>query len=79
MKSFFSAEKVVIKNKLGLHARPAGMIANIAGKAYSKIWIEKDGNKADASAIPDILMLFCPEGTEVTIGIETEKDSKPIE
>jgi phosphocarrier protein HPr len=74
MNKYFLAKKIVITNKLGLHARPAGMIAKLAAEAYSKIWIEKDGKKADASMIPDVLMLFCPQGVELTIGIEKEKD-----
>ncbi len=78
MKKYFLSKKVIIKNELGLHARPAGMIAKIAEQAASTIWIEKNGKPADASMITDILTLFCPKGTEITIGIEDANDSRPL-
>ena len=37
--------EVKIVNELGLHARTAGMIAQIARQAADKVWIIKDGEK----------------------------------
>jgi phosphocarrier protein len=68
--------RVVIKNELGLHARAAARIANIAGPAKGKIWLIKDGEKVDASSIIDILSLGCSKGTEITISADSEMDSE---
>ena len=68
---------VRIKNDLGLHARSAAKIAEIAQNAAGNVWIEKDGEKAAADSILDILTLVCEKGTEITITIE-ESDDRDI-
>ncbi len=65
---------VVIINALGLHARSATKIAKRAQNSKSKIWIIKDGAKADASSIVDILTLACEQGSEITIKIDDQLD-----
>ena len=59
-----------IKNELGLHARSAAQIANIAGNSTANVWLKKDDQSADASSIIDILTLACEKGTKITIIIE---------
>ncbi len=66
---------VVIINELGLHARPAAGIAKIAQNAESKVWIIKDGQKADASSIIDILTFACTKGSKITLKIDNRSDS----
>ena len=63
-----------IINDLGLHARAAARIAEIAGNAAANIWLMKDDQKADASSIVDILTLACEKGTIITIHIENKSD-----
>jgi phosphotransferase system HPr (HPr) family protein len=65
---------VTIKNDLGLHARSAAQIAAIARSAAGNVWIMKDGEKADASSIIDVLTLVCEKGTKITIMIEDSAD-----
>ena len=64
----------MINNELGLHARPAALIAKLAQQAESNIWIIKDGTKVDAASIIDILSLACVKGTEVTLQTENIND-----
>lgn len=71
-----NSKSVIIKNELGLHARPAACIAKLAQNAKSKIWILKDQHKVDAASVIDILMLACLKGSEITVMIEDESDSK---
>ena len=65
----------VICNELGLHARSAAKIAEIAGNAVSNIWLVKDDQRADASSIVDILTLACEKGTKIRIIIEDPADA----
>lgn len=67
-------KRVHIKNKLGLHARPAAQIAQIAKTANKKIWIIKADEKVDASSIIDILTLAALHGTEITLQIDDPAD-----
>jgi phosphocarrier protein len=67
-------KNAVICNELGLHARSAAQIAKIAEKAKANVWIERDGEKVDASSIMDILTLACEKGTTITVVIEDPTD-----
>ncbi len=64
-----------IKNDLGLHARSAARIAEIARNAKGNVWVMKDDEKADASSIMDILTLVCEKGTKIRIIIEDSADT----
>ncbi len=66
--------KTSVVNKLGMHARPASKIAQIAGAAQSDIWLCVDTNKVDATSIIDILTLAAVKGTMVEVEIETPED-----
>ena len=63
-----------IKNELGLHARSAAQIADIAQNSIANVWIQKDDETADASSILDILTLACAKETKITIIIEDPGD-----
>ena len=63
-----------IKNELGLHARSAAQIADIAQNSIGNVWIQKEDEKADASSILDILTLACAKETKITIIIEDPGD-----
>ena len=59
--------KIIINNKLGLHARAAAKIVTLTNKFDSTINIVNGDKKADAKSIMKILMLSAPKGTEVKI------------
>lgn len=69
-------KNTTVMNALGLHARPAAMIANLAIKAQSDVWLCKNGEQVDASSIIDILSLGCMKGSDVTLKIENPEDVK---
>ncbi|MCF8044692.1 MAG: HPr family phosphocarrier protein [Desulfarculaceae bacterium] len=66
--------RVTISNSLGMHARPAAKIAEIAGKAVHNVWIINDNSKADAQSVIDILSLCIIEGSLVTVEVESAND-----
>lgn len=65
----------IICNELGLHARSAARIAEIAGNSVSNVWLVKDDQRADASSIVDILTLACEKGTKIKFIIEDPADA----
>jgi phosphocarrier protein HPr len=71
----YKSRTTIICNELGLHARSAAKIAEIAGNAVSNIWLVKDGRWADASSIVDILTLACEKGSKISIIIEDPADA----
>ncbi len=71
------SREVVIVNELGLHARSAAKIAELAQNSKAAVWVKKDAEKADASSIVDILTLACEKGSKITLIIE-DKTDRPI-
>lgn len=68
MKEIIVLEKtVVIKNKQGLHARPAALFVQIANKFDSDITVSKGKTKVNGKSIMGIMMLEAGKGSKVTI------------
>jgi phosphotransferase system HPr (HPr) family protein len=59
--------RVVIVNRLGLHARAASQVVRLASRFQSTIKLERtDGSaSADAKSILSVLMLAAARGTEL--------------
>ena len=72
-------EKVVIKNKYGLHARPASKFVNITSQYASNIKIGKNGVEVDGKSIMGLLMLAAEKGDEITIRIEGKDEDEMCE
>ncbi|MDY6988746.1 MAG: HPr family phosphocarrier protein [Thermodesulfobacteriota bacterium] len=68
------SRRLTISNELGLHARAAAKIARLAETAQSQVVIIKDGQEADGTDMLDIMSLYCPCGTEVTVRITDSAD-----
>ncbi|OQY08030.1 MAG: HPr family phosphocarrier protein [Desulfobacteraceae bacterium 4572_123] len=68
------SRNVTIVNELGLHARSAGKIAAIVKNARSNVWIKREGERADAASVIDILTLACAKGSKISIEIEEPAD-----
>jgi phosphocarrier protein HPr len=59
-----------IKNKLGLHARVAAKLVQVATKFKSKIYFEKDGWEVNGRSLLGILTLDCPQGSRLIVRAE---------
>ncbi|MEI8173171.1 MAG: HPr family phosphocarrier protein [Deltaproteobacteria bacterium] len=59
-----------IRNKLGLHARAAARLVNIATQYKSRIFLERDGQEVNGKSLLSILTLACPRGSWITIRAE---------
>jgi len=46
-----------VRNKMGLHARPAAMIVQTANKFGCDVTLEKDGQNVNGKSIMGVLML----------------------
>jgi phosphocarrier protein len=73
------SRKVVIKNKIGLHARPAALFVQTAGKFLSDITVEKGDKKVNAKSIMGIMALGVSQGEEITIIARGEDEKEAIE
>lgn len=60
-------KKIVVKNKLGLHARPAALFVQIANKFDSDIIVFKDNQEVNGKSIMGILTLAAERGSPIEI------------
>ena len=72
------SKDVIVVNELGLHARSAAKIAELAREATSKVWVQKNEERADARSILDILTLACEKGSILTIVIDDRSDMETL-
>jgi phosphocarrier protein HPr len=59
-----------IANQLGIHARVAAKLVETANRFQSEVFLEKDGVEVNGRSILDILTLFCPYGSKLTVRTE---------
>ena len=68
-----------IKNKLGLHARPAAKLVGVSSEFKSRIFFEKNGQAVDGKSVLDVLTLACPQGSMVTIKADGSDAREAVE
>lgn len=66
----------VVKDEMGLHARPAGMLVKEAAKCTSKVTICKGEKTGDAKRIFNVMGLAIKSNEEVKIIVEGEKEAE---
>ena len=71
--------QVVLKNKTGLHARPATKIVAFAKELPCKVYMEDEGKKAAADSILQILSLGAKEGSVLLLSADGEGDKHSVE
>ncbi len=66
--------KYVIKDDIGIHARPAGQLVNLAKSYKSDIKIKKDDVSVNLKSVLKVLGLAVKKDHEITIEIEGEDE-----
>ena len=68
----------IIKDEIGIHARPAGLLAKEAKAFASKITIEANGKSADVTRLMAVMGLGVKTGAEVVIKAEGDDEDVAI-
>lgn len=74
MKSF----EYIIKDELGIHARPAGLLVKEAKETGCKVTIEKDDKKIDASRLFSVMGLGVKCGDRIIISCDGENEEQSL-
>lgn len=69
----------VIKDEVGLHARPAGNLAKCAKACDSKVTVACNGKSADASKIMAVMSLGAKCGMTLTVTVEGASEAADAE
>lgn len=59
--------KFIIKNKLGLHARPAALFVQTANRFECDVQVQKGSEKVNGKSIMGIMTLAAGTGTPITV------------
>lgn len=73
------SKKVVVKNKMGLHTRPATTIVKMLQASKSQVDFTYRGETINAKSILSILMLAAPKNSKITLTVEGIDAAKTLE
>jgi phosphocarrier protein len=65
-----TSAELTIANKLGLHARAAAKLTQIASSFQSEVWLTRNRRRVNAKSIMGVMMLAAGKGASVTVEAE---------
>jgi len=71
--------EVTIRNKYGIHARPAAMIVKASNRYDSDVFVEKDGNRVSGKSIMGLMTLEAPLGCVLRITVQGPDSAELME
>ncbi len=66
---------VKIKNREGLHTRPAAMLVKITSKFKSDIFLSRGGFSVNAKSIIGVMTLAAEHNSELTVRLEGDDEA----
>jgi phosphocarrier protein len=73
-------EKIfVVKNRLGLHARPAAMFVQEAARYKSSIVVVKEGLEVNGKSVMGLMLLAAESGAKLTIKADGADELAAVE
>jgi phosphocarrier protein len=70
---------VTIRNRAGIHARPAALLVQTAGRFAAKIFQEKDGELVNGKSIMGIITLAATYNTPIRIIAEGADEKEAVD
>lgn len=69
---------IVISNKLGLHARAAAKLTQLASRFNSEIFISRGAQRVNAKSIMGVMMLAAGLGVTVRVDAQGEDEAQAL-
>ncbi|MDB4952858.1 MAG: Phosphotransferase system, phosphocarrier protein HPr [Myxococcales bacterium] len=69
---------MLIQNELGLHARAATKLVQLASKYPCEVTLSKDGHEVNGKSIMGVLMLVASKGTTVIVRARGERAGEAV-
>ncbi|HKI71950.1 MAG TPA: HPr family phosphocarrier protein [Verrucomicrobiae bacterium] len=70
--------ELVVRNKLGIHARPAAMFVKTANRFECDVFVEKDGEKVNGKSIMGLMMLAAGPGSKLHVRAEGQDAARAV-
>jgi phosphocarrier protein HPr len=64
--------RFTIVNSLGLHARAAAQLVQLANRFKAEVHVEKDGMQVNGKSIMGVLTLAAAKGSSIAVTVEGE-------
>ena len=74
-----NCRKLVIINKLGMHARASAKFVSLAGEFSAEITIKRNGQQVNGKSIMGIMMLAAAKGAEIELCADGKDEKKAVE
>ena len=71
-------QEVVVKNRLGLHTRPAASLVKLAAKYRSELFLERDGYRVNGKSIIGVMTLAAEQGARILLMVEGEDEQAAL-
>ena len=72
-------KEVVIKNQVGLHARPATFFIQKANEFKSGVWVEKEDRRVNAKSLLGVLSLGIVKGTSIKLIADGSDEKEAVD
>ena len=69
---------ILIRNKLGLHARASAKLTKLAGGFACDVHLSRNGRRVNAKSIMGVMMLAAGMGSEITIETDGEHEGQAM-
>lgn len=71
--------EVTIRNRAGLHTRPAAAIVKLAAKHKAEFWLEKDGMEINGKSIIGVMTLAAEQGSTLILRFDGKDEETALE
>ncbi|MCX6133262.1 MAG: HPr family phosphocarrier protein [Ignavibacteriales bacterium] len=68
--------EVTIRNRAGLHTRPAATLVKLAAKYKAEFFIEKDGIEINGKSIIGVMTLAAEQGSKMLLRFSGEQEEE---
>ncbi len=72
-------QKIIIINRLGMHARASAKFVSLASEFTAEITLHRNSQQVNGKSIMGIMMLAAAKGAEIEICADGEDEKKAIE
>ncbi len=70
--------EMLIKNKLGLHARASAKLSQLASQFPCDVWLARNGRRINAKSIMGVMMLAAAKGATISVETSGEKEQEAM-
>lgn len=70
--------EVIVKNRAGLHTRPAASLVKLAAKYKSDVTLIRDGFPINAKSIIGVMTLAAEQGCKLQLKVSGDDESEAI-